>query len=45
MIRNDGACWRAALVMSMAFIKSLVNSLPGKRIAKKQQMRWTLNHQ
>jgi hypothetical protein len=45
MIRKDGARWRAALMMSMACIKSLVNSLPGKRIANKQQMLWTLNHE
>jgi hypothetical protein len=41
MISNYGARWRVALVISMAFIESIVNSFLGKRIAKKQQMRWT----
>jgi hypothetical protein len=41
MIVNYGQRWREGLVISTAFVESLVNSLLGKRFTKKQQMQWT----
>jgi hypothetical protein len=41
MIVNYGKRYRAGLVISTAFVESLVNSLLGKRFTKKQQMQWS----
>jgi len=41
MVINYGQRWREGLVISTAFVESLVNSLLGKRFTKKQQMQWT----
>lgn len=41
MVVNYGQRWREGLVISTAFVESLVNSLLGKRFTKKQQMQWT----
>ena len=41
MVVNYGKRYRAGLVISTAFVESLVNSLLGKRFTKKQQMQWT----
>jgi len=41
MVIDYGERYREGLVISTAFVESLVNSLLGKRFTKKQQMQWT----
>ncbi|OWK23144.1 hypothetical protein AJ87_41615 [Rhizobium yanglingense] len=42
-IVNYGQRYRAGLRVATTLAESAVNSLVGKRMLKKQQMRWTLN--